>query len=771
MKTISIKSFIKYLTKNKLYTFVTLLGFAISLMFVLLLSVFIREELSVDQFHANKDRIFRLTRDNGAIFAPPVGDFVKNQFPEVEAYTRIYNNSGNAKFEGKQQVKLEYLMADSSFFNMFSFKLKEGDPKHVLASKKSAVLFESFARKVFGDESAIGKTFTMNQISFIVSGIAEDMTDNTHFQKSDAVLNFAVLADLWKWKDFLTSYNNSSFSFYFLAKQGTDLPSKAPQILELFKKDYWLYTGGFAKTLHFEPITEVYFSKESGRAIRQSSLTIVYIFGGIALLILIIAIINYINLTVAQAGFRNKEIAIKKLYGSSKSALLWQHIAESIALSLLASLAALYLAFLAEPFFNTQMDCHLNIRNQFNLVFILTLLVVIAGTGFISGIIPAIVVGKFNPIKVVKGNSIPKNKSNFSRVLIAFQYVVAIVLLVCTLIIARQSKFMQNYNPGYEKENLFWMDNTVGANQKAAFSDLLKTLPGVVEVSFCCGTPLDGGNNQLFNYKDKPISFQEFLVDSNYFSILDMKVTKTTAAFSKDGLWLNSKAVEILELGENPVSFRFHDQDVPILGIIDNFNFKSLHKEIEPLLVRQLAPNDIPWSILVKLSGTNIASTVSQIKNIQASFTGGIPMESGFVDATINQWYQKEVKRSKLIGAFTLLSIIISSMGIYAMSLYYIQQKIKEIGIRKVNGAKVSEIMVMLNKDIVKWVAIAFVIATPIAWYIMHKWLENFAYKTELSWWLFVLAGLLTLGVALLTVSWQSWKAATRNPVEALRYE
>lgn len=771
MKAISIKSFIKYLTKNKLYTFVTILGFAISLMFVLLLSAFIRQELSVDQFHANKDRIFRLIRDNGAIFAPPIGDFVKNQFPEVEAYTRIYNNGGNAKFEGKQQVKLEYMMADSSFFNMFSFKLKEGDSKHVLASKNSAVLFESFARKVFGDESAMGKTFTMNQISFIVSGIAEDMTDNTHFQKSDAVLNFAVLADLWKWKDLLTSYNNSSFSFYFLAKEGTDLPSKAPQILELFKKDYWLYTGGFAKTLQFEPLTEVYFSKESGRAIRQNSLTIVYIFGGIALLILIIAIINYINLTVAQAGFRNKETAIKKLYGSSKSALLWQYIAESIALSLLASLAALYLAFLAEPFFNTQMDCHLNMRNQFNLVFILSLIVVIAATGFISGIIPAIVVSKFNPIEVVKGSSTRKNKSNYSKVLIAFQYVVAIVLLICTWTIVRQSKFMQNYNTGFEKDNLYWMDNTVGANQKSAFHDLLKTIPGVVEVSFCSGTPLDGGNNQLFNYKDKPISFQEFMVDSTYFNLLGVKVTKTTTAFSKGGLWLNKKAVEMLELGENPVSFRFHDQDVPILGIIDNFNFKSLYKEIGPLIVRQLAPNDNPWSILVKLNGTNVASTVSQIKKTQASFTGGIPMESGFVDATINQWYEKEVKRSKLVGAFTLLSIIISSMGIYAMSLYYIQQKIKEIGIRKVNGARISEIMVMLNKDIVKWIAIAFVIATPIAYYAMTKWLENFAYKTALSWWIFVLAGALALGIALLTVSWQSWRAATRNPVDTLRYE
>jgi putative ABC transport system permease protein len=771
MRTNSFKSFIKYLAKNKLYTFVTLSGFAISLMFVLLLSVYIRQELSVDQFHANKNRIFHLSRDNGATFAPPIGDFIKNQFPEVEAYTRIYDNGGNAKFEGKQQIRFEYMLADSSFFSMFSFKLKEGDPKHVLASKNSAVLFESFARKVFGDENPMGKTFTVNQTNFIVSGIAEDMPDNTQFQKRDAILNFPVLADLWGWKELLTSNGNSSFGLYFMAKEGTNLPSKAPQILAQFKKDYWLYTGGFAKTLQFEPLTEVYFSKEPGRAIRQNSLTTVFIFGGIALLILIIAIINYINLTVAQAGFRSKETAIKKLMGSSKSALLWQHITESVALSLLASLVALGLAFLTEPFFNTQMNCHLNLRHQFSLSFISTMLGVIAATGFISGIIPAIVANKFNPIEVVKGNFTRKTKSNYSKVLIAFQYNVAIVLLICTWTIARQSNFMQNYNTGFEKENLFWMDNTLGANQKAAFRDLLKTIPGVAEVSFCRGTPLDGGNNQSFNYKGKPVSFQEFTVDSTYFNLLGVKVANTTTAFSKDGVWLNRKAVQVLELGENPVSFRFHDQDLPILGITDNFNFRSLYQEIGPLLVRQLPANNEAWSILVKLNGTNLVSTVDQIKKAQAKFTGGIPMDSGFIDVSINQWYEKEVKRSKLIGAFTLLSIIISSMGIFAMSLYYIQQKIKEIGIRKVNGATISEVITMLNRDFVKWVAIAFVIATPIAYFVMNKWLENFAYKTSLSWWIFAMAGLLALGIALLTVSWQSWKAAKRNPVEALRYE
>jgi putative ABC transport system permease protein len=771
MRINSLKMFIKYLAKNRLYTFVTLSGFAISLMFVLLLSVYIKQELSVDQFHVNKNRIYRLCRDNVATFAPPIGNLIKNQYPEVEAYTRIYHNGGNVTFQGKQLEKFEYLMADSSFFNMFSFKLKEGDPKQVLALKNSAVLSSSFSRKIFGNESPVRKTFSINKISFIISGIYEEFPQNTHFNKVDAILNFNILADLWGYKELLTTNDNSSFGLYFLAKKGTNLPSKAPQILEQFKKDYWLFSNKFSKTLRFEPLTEVYFSKESGPAIRQNSRISILIFGAITLLILIIAIINYINLTVAQAGFRSKETAIKKLMGSSKRALLWQHIIESIVLSSLAAFLALNLAFLVEPFFSTQMDCNLNLDKQFGLSFILTIIVAVVVTGFISGIIPAMVVNRYTPIDVVKGNLTRKTKTTYSKVLIAFQYVVAIVLLICTWTITRQSKFMQNFNTGFNKENLFWMENTINANQKTAFRNLLKSIPGVIDVSFCCGTPLDGGNNQSFNYKDKPVSFQEFKVDSVFFNLMEMKVTKTEVAFSKNGVWLNRAAIQLLELGENPVSFRYYGSDVPVLGIINDFNFRSLHSKIGPLIVRQLDQASEPWSIMVKLNGANLVATVDNIRKEQSSFTGGIPMDSGFVDEAINRLYIKEAKQSNLIRSFTLLSIIISSMGIFAMALYYIQQKVKEIGIRKINGAKVIQVMDMLNREFIKWVAIAFVIACPVAWYAMHRWLENFAYKTNLSCWIFALSGMFAFGIAMLTVSWQSWWAATRNPVEALRYE
>ncbi|MFV0268156.1 MAG: FtsX-like permease family protein [Draconibacterium sp.] len=771
MRNHSLKAFFKFLGKNKLYSFVTIAGFAVSLTFVLLLSVYIKQELSVDRFHTNKDRIYRLYRENGAQFSPPTGERIKNQLPEVESYTRIAEMTGSAEFVDNKKLIANYLLADSAFFTMFSFHLLKGDPHHVLETKDKAVLSASFARKIFGNENPIGQSFSLEDTPFVISGVIEDMSQKTMFEKFDIIVPFDKLAEFWDYPQLLTTNNNSSFSVYFLAKEGTDLPVKAPVVFEEFKKNYWMYNSGFAKELKFEPLADIYFSNSMGRAIRQNNRNTVFMFGGIAVLILLIAIINYINLTVAQTGNRSREIAIKKLIGSSKGSLLAQQISESVVLSIVAACFAGMLALLAEPFFNQQMDTDLNLAGQFNASVLAVSFAVIVLTGFISGIVPALVINRFNPIEVVKGSFSFKSRANYSKILIGFQYVVAIVLLVSTLAVNRQSEFMQNYNMGFATNNLFWMDNTIEATQKAAFRSELMSVPGVEAVTYCRGMPVDGGNNQSFTYNDKPVSFQEFMGDSLYLKTFGFKVKNTTVAYSKAGVWINREAIKTLDLGEEPETIRYYDKEVPILGIVEDFNFTSLHTQVGPAIIRQLDEKDYPWSIVVKVSGANLVETVRRIKEKQATFTGGKPMESGFVDSSVDLWYTTEVRQSKLIAAFSLLSIIISSMGIFAMSLYYIQQKIKEIGIRKVNGAKISEILAMLNRNFIKWVAIAFVIATPIAYYAIHKWLENFAYKTNLSWWIFALAGVLALGIALLTVSWQSWRAATRNPVEALRYE
>ncbi len=767
----TIKNFFLYLVRNKLYTLVTLTGFAISIAFVLLLSIYIRQELSVDHFHGNKERIYRLVRDGAATFAPPVGDEIMNQYPEVECFTRYYTITYNMELPGGRKVRFKAGTVDSSFFNIFSFPLQEGRPDDVLKTRNSIVLSSSFARRNFENDDPVGREIVIADMSFIITGIAEDFPENTHFPQLDAFMNFPVFFDFWGWSGGLTSYDNSSFGLYFLAHENSDLPSRAPQILENYKKDYWIFSRGYSDTLYFEPLTGVYFSDTGGADIIRNSRATVSIFAAIALLILIIAIINYINLTVAQSGFRSKEIAIRKLMGSPKGALFVQHILESVILASISTILAVFLALCLEPFFNTQMGTRLDLANQFSLSFILFLVILTIIIGGISGISPAVLSNRYNPIDIVKGKMARKTKTYYSKILIAFQYSVAIILLVGSWTIAKQSRFLRNYDIGFNTESIFHMRNTIEPASKTSFREQLMAIPGVAGVSYSAGTPIDGGNNQSFTYDGKPMSFQVFSVDTAFFGLLGIDVRETGVAFDSEGVWLNQTAVKMLELGDEPSWFKYWDEEIPVLGIIGDFNFRSLHTGIGPAMVRQLPETGHPWSILVKIESPHLASVVNRIKEVQSSFTGGIPMDYSFIDDAINRWYLKESRQAKLLGAFTLLSIIISTMGIFAMSLYYIQLKIKEIGIRKVNGAMTWQIMGMLNLDFLKWVAIAFVVATPVAWYVMDQWLQNYPYRIELSWWYFAQAGLITAAVALLSVSWQSWQSAKRNPVEALRYE
>ena len=765
------KTFAAHLLNNKLYTIVTVLGFTISLMFVILLSVYIKNELSVNDLQKNKDRIYRLTNETYASFAPPVGQWLQNEFPEIESYTRVSDNNGIAITSDNKKVKIDYLLADSTFFNIFSFNLIEGNKETALKTKNSIVLSQEFANKLFGNESPLNKQIDISGIPCIVNGVVEDISKYSNFSKTDAILNFRCLADIWRWSGLLTSFGNSSFGLYFLAKSNTDLPAKAPQTLEMFKEDYWMYKDERTKTVVFEPFIDTYFSSLPGRGIEQNNKTLITVLSAIVLLILVLAIINYMNLTIAQSGMRVKEIAIKKLIGSSRYNLIIQHITESVSLCLFAFLLAVFFSFLVEPVFNNLLETKLNLEKYISVIMLIISALIVGFIGFVSGIIPALIITKLNAIDVIKGGFRRKSKRVYSRILIGFQYTVVIVLLISTMIISKQTAFMQNHNLGFNTTNIVWFDNNINPNEKDGFKNELYKIPGVKNVSFVKGCPIDGGNNQSFQYNNKPVSFQEFVVDSSFFAMMEMNITSTGVAYSKDGIWLNQITISKLGLDSLPVSFETYKSKEPVLGIIDNFNFRSLHIETGSAMIRQIKKDDYPWKILVQIEGNNVITTLNNIKTAYSNFTNDLPFDYGFFDDTIQSWYDSEKRTATIVGYFAILTIVISVMGIFAMSIFYNQQKIKEIGIRKVNGATVYEIMQMLNRDFVKWVAIAFVIAVPLAYYVMNRWLQNFAYKTELSWWIFALSGIFAILIALSTISLQTFRAARKNPVESLRYE
>ncbi len=772
MWTKNFKIFANHLLRNKLYTFITIFGFAVSLSVIILLSFYIKNELTVNSSQKNRASIYGLASEEESAFAPPVGEWLQSKFPEIESFTRTYNTGGIIANKKDIKLKFNYLLADSTFFNIFTFHLISGNKDNALKTSHSIVLTRALARKLFGNEPPLGKRVMIDtQVPCTVTGIVDDISKTSGFKKVDAIINFRCLKDIWESKTILSSYDNCSFGLYFLAKPKTNLPAIAPKVLKLFKKDFWLYQNGRTKEVKFIPLTEIHFSKIGFEAFRQNSKTLIFVLFAIVIIILFLAIINYINLTIAQAGLRVKEIAVKKLLGSSKPKLIVQQVGETVVVCMMAFFLAVFLSFLLQPAFNALFVTRLNLSGELNATVVVIALSAIVLIGLISGIIPAFIVTKLNAIEVIKGAFRRKNKRIYSSILISFQYVVVIALLISTAFIARQTRFMQNFDPGFNTKNILWMNNNIEPGQENGLRNQLLAIPGVKRVSFVAGSPIDGGNNNSFTYKNKPVSFQTFVVDSSFFPMMQMKTTPTGVAYSKKGVWLNRAAIRELGLDSLPKSFLYYKNKLPVLGVVNDFNYRSLREKPGPIVIRQIDTSSYPWSILVQVQGTNLVSTVDRIRKTYSHFTGGLPFDYGFFDQTIKKWYEGEKRTSSIVGYFALLAIVISIMGIYAMSIFYSQQKTKEIGIRKVNGATVSEIVSMLNKDFVKWVVVAFVIACPIAYYAMHRWLQNFAYKTSLSWCIFVLAGMTVLLIALLTVSWQTFRAARKNPVEALRYE
>ncbi|MEX0290897.1 MAG: ABC transporter permease [Flavobacteriaceae bacterium] len=767
----SLKSYIRHLFKNKLYTVVTVLGFAFSLTFIIVLSVYISNELAVDDFHIHKDRIYRLENET-VDFSPPIAPDLKNSIPEIESFTRALEGSGRINIADQQKLRIDYLGVDAPFFDIFSFPLIKGNPKEVLQTQNGIVLSRSMAMKLFGSLDAIGQTVFMNtEHKFMVTGIMEDFPENTHFIAQDALVNLGAFKDIWGFTNILEEYGFASLSIYFLAQENSNLPAKAPEILNKFKDDYWLYQEGWAKTVAFTPLKELYFSTKVGNGTKANSKTLVMVLLAIVLLILLLAVGNYINLTIAQSTFRGKEVAIKKLLGGSKRQLFLQFIRESVLLFLVAVLVAGFFAKLIEPVFNALLNTKLHLNDQITVVNLIGLVAIFGVVAVFSGLLPAIRISGFKPIEVVKGAFRTKVKGIYGKVFITFQYTVTIGLLACSWIILKQTDFLRNKDLGFQKENIVHLEYLGRGDQKNTVKNALLQIPGVQDVSLTWQSPLSGGSNQTFDYNGRSVSFQEFAVDSSFYNVFDIEVKSTSVAYSQRGVYLNETAVKELDLDEPLTSFKMGDEEKPILGVVKDFNFKELRDGIGPLMLRQQLEDSYADDIFLKLDNKSVFHTADQIKVTYTKLIDNAEFELSFVDDTINQWYEKDERTGKIIGYFTLLSFIISAMGILAMSTFYMQQRKKEIGIRKVNGATIGQVLKLLNKDFVKWVGLAFIIAVPLSWYAMDIWLQGFAYKTSISWWVFAMAGCTALIIALLTVSWQSIKAALANPVEALREE
>ena len=771
MKTIfDFRAFLNFLGRNKLYTAINIFGFSISLMFVILLVTYTRQEYAVDQFHSNKERIFRLCDETDACFAPLIGRDLKARYPEIETYVRLFETDEVAT-TGERHLKAKILLSDPDFFRMFSFRLAEGDTAQVLRSKNGALLSESFARNLFPEGDYLDKTVTIKGESVPVTGILRPF-GNSQFVTPDVMLSFEEWAPLvYGWDGVLKrGYASASFPLYLMLKPHADLSAKMPDMLSHLKTYYWPYKDDHARELTIIPLTEVYLSNPlyASEQIRIGSKTLINTFFSVAMLILLFAVINYINLSTAQSESRAREMAVRRLLGCSRKALFTRLIVESVLLCILSLLIALLLAGIAEPIFNRILQTHISVSNLFSASNLGIGVVAIILLGLLTGVIPASVITRARPIDVVRGSFRHKTKMVYNKILIGFQYLITIVLLGCTLTMSRQIDMMLHADLGFDTANKLYLSiPDLNPGQSAGLKNQLLHIAGVENVALVRGVPMLGSNNTSDTWHDRPISTQRFEGDSSYLKIMGFRILRDNRTDDRKAIWLNETAMQAMELPDSASYCEYFK--CPIAGIVQDFRYRDLTHPAEPCIIEHMQDNYWPWACIIQLTNLDSPVTLRTIERVYREYTGGMPCEYKTYDEVMHQQYAAQQRMSDILFGFTLVAILISALGILAMATYFIRQRSMEIAVRKVFGSTNREVLQRLVLHFVRYVLAAFVIAVPVIWYLMHDWLSQYVLRIPFSWTIFALAGLTALAIAVATVFGQSWRAANSNPVDAIK--
>jgi putative ABC transport system permease protein len=769
---------------NKLQTAINCIGLSVAIAVIISIFLFVHNELTFDRFHKKADRIFRLTTtlttpggDNHVAFAnTSFAHILKKEFPEVERIACVdIGGSYRVKYGDRVFREENVRLSTPGIFDMFSYSVLKGDPRTFLTEPNTVVLTETLAKKLFDNNDPIGKLVAFEDKNYTVAGIIEDLPANTDLTFT-ALLASPIhgTEELLDWGDY--------YVYLLLHKKPT--PTFQDKINKVTYLTYRpILTGdykGISVKHTLQPLTEIHFNTSYMGDTPKGNKTNVYAFSCIVFLILIIACINYINLNIARAVRRNKEIMIRKITGSGKPAIIIQLLGESVMTTIISLLIALFLVLQFIPILNELTGKSFSFYTLTDSSVVAAIISIVFFVGLIAGIYP--VVYQFNLLKN-KDNLLKNGFNNLSKALVTFQFVLSIAMICAILIVNKQVNFMKNADLGFNKHqilaiNLQFKNDSIQHLEalKQELSNILKT--GQIATGGG-GTQLGSTGEWLKSInsaKDANNADIQFIsnmpeIDDNYINLFGIKLLEGRN-FSKifptdynESVIVNRTYVKTMGW-KQPLGQTIHDNSKwKVIGVVNDFHFASLHNKIEPLLFRF---NDkSPAYLFLKV----LPSEVGVVKSVWSKFFKDIPFEYRFVDENFEKQYRQDEKQKAIFRYLSIIAIFISCLGLYGLSSFFITQRIKEIGIRKVNGARVTEILAMLNQVFIKWVAIAFVIACPIVWYAMNKWLQNFAYKTELSWWVFAAGGGIAFVIALLTVSWQSWRAATRNPVEALRYE
>jgi putative ABC transport system permease protein len=778
------KTIIRNFRRKPVTNFINLLGLAISFTLVIILSVYCYSEITTDQFHRNVDRIYLFGTQEGDIYSPGIlKENIDSKIPAVESTVRIGGTWDAPVFQtlNREPITSDLIFADDNFFKLFTYKCLEGDLESALKEPLSVVISKSLSLKLFGKEEPLGKTIKLNNDkNLTVSAVIEE-------PKANSCLVFSAIASIatrkivqenggeytdWGWSDFQT---------FVLLKKGVNPDATQKIILSLFPQE----NQDHIRDTKLIPLKKIYFSKASllgDKYLITGDRKRVMILVLVAILVLVIALVNFLNISSSQWQEKIRQTGVLKVIGARQSAIFINILAESFIFFFASLLISIYLVSSFSQLILNYTGIHYSQKITSSAGFIAISLGAILILSVIFSIIPALRIASSPAVDNLKNRvKTGAGRLSFRGFLVMMQFIIAIALIAFTVLVQKQVRF-GNTSLGFNHENILSIKLTDQLSQK---KDVLKNMlagkPGIRKFSFSQYFPgkfISEWQNELIQNGDKKvITFNTFSADASFFEMLDLQLIM--GRLYTDNLSTDKKKIVVNEtfLHDNNIlnplgaTITTGGNNSEIIGVVKDFHFKSVDQPITPLAIRNDASASYCLATIQTGDFTSLRDLVNNIKKMASELSPSFPVEISFLDQAVQNMYQSEIRFRRAFSLLAFFAIVLCSLGILAMSLFACQKRVKEIGIRKVNGAKISEILIMLNRDFVKWVGIAFVVACPVAWYAGHAWLKGFAYKTDLSWWIFALGGLMALGIALLTVSWQSWRAATRNPVEALRYE
>lgn len=795
-----LKTTFRNIGKKPGYSLITFVGFTFGIAAGLLIYLWVFNELNYDKFHMDYKRIYRvltLSKQGDEIVKSagcyrPVAATLKKDYPQIEYATYLSFSSEDSPLqreEGGEKIEARKMWVNNDFFSIFNgFTFIEGDAFEAIKNSSGIILPETIAKKLFGNEPAFGKTVISDKYSkeiYTVEGVVR-IPKNSHIDFGFIIpeVNREVANYSGHWGD------KAHVHVYIKLRKEAQIDDT---FLTQFANHVSRYSNKTDKLL-LQPLSDIHLYSDYETYINDkniSSYKYVWIFSALALLIILMASLNFSVLSVARASERSTEIGIKKVNGAGRFHIVKQFMGESVVQTFAATVVALLAIWLILPWFNNMAGKELELNFSFKLIGNLLLITIL--TGIVAGLYPSLFLSSLSPTGIFRGGSISGSRTPFIRLLVIVQFSIAIFFIIATSLFVKQLNYIRAKDLGLNHDNIVVVPTGLWYGNKGFKEELLKN-PNVLSVSASAYAPIDFGWRKSFPLtnlgRTDSLHASLFWVDEDFAKAYKLEMVKgqflkmdggdfweepgKAIKSQKEGksytmsipIVINEKAEKILGF-EDPIGQRIGSN--VIVGVVKDFHFRPLHYPIGPLVLTN-DPQNI-GTMNIRISSNNRSETLTYIRDVYRKHRDDRGFSYSFFDDLLNEKYQQETRLKNITIAFSILAIVISVLGILGMAVFSIDRRIKEIGIRKINGAKTSEILTMLNRDFVKWVVISFAIATPIAYYAMNKWLESFAYKTELSWWIFAIAGLLALGIASLTVSWQSWKAATRNPVEALRHE